>query len=124
MPWKFGPCWRVQKALDGQGIAYEVVAGPSRPKKRTAVIDGTGQQLYPAIRFDDGSWYREESKDMARTINAGELTGKKRGDPPQGSGVAAERSRRLVEAVRGKRASPATDSRAGEARSALGGVRQ
>jgi hypothetical protein len=29
---RFGPCWRVQKALDDQGIAYEVVPGPWRPK--------------------------------------------------------------------------------------------
>ena len=72
-PWKFGPCWRVQKALDDQGIAYEVVAGPWRPKNRRAVIEGTGQSLYPAIRFEDGSWYREESKEMVRSINEGRL---------------------------------------------------
>ena len=58
-----------------------MVAGPWRPKKRTAVIDGTGHPLYPAIRFDDGSWYRDESKDMARTINAARLMEKQRGDP-------------------------------------------
>ena len=29
--WKAGPCWRVQKALDAQGIDYEVVKGPVRP---------------------------------------------------------------------------------------------
>jgi hypothetical protein len=29
--WKFGQCWRVQRALDEQGIAYEVVKGPARP---------------------------------------------------------------------------------------------
>ena len=28
------PCWRVQKALDEQGIEYEVVKGPLRPGKR------------------------------------------------------------------------------------------
>ena len=72
-PWKFGPCWRVQKALDDQGIAHEIVRGPRRPKNRTAVIAGTGQPLYPAIQFEDGSWYREESKDMARTISDGRL---------------------------------------------------
>ena len=72
-PWKFGPCWKVQKALDDQGIAYEVVRGPWRPKHRTAVIEGTGQPLYPAIRFDDDSWYRDESKEMARTISEGRL---------------------------------------------------
>jgi glutathione S-transferase-like protein len=70
-PWRLGPCWRVQKALDDQGIAYEIVRGPRRPKNRAAVIAGTGQPLYPAIQFDDGSWYREESKDMARMIDAG-----------------------------------------------------
>jgi hypothetical protein len=70
---KAHPCWRVQKALDEEGIRYEVVAGPWRPKNRTVVIEGTGQPLYPAIRFDDGSWYREESKDMVRTISEGRL---------------------------------------------------
>ncbi len=39
-PWKFGPCWRVQKALDDQGIAYEVVPGPWQPKNRALVIRG------------------------------------------------------------------------------------
>jgi hypothetical protein len=72
-PWKFGPCWRVQKALDEQGIAYEVVAGPWRPKNRATVIEGTGQPFYPAIQFEDGHWYREESKAMALRISAGRL---------------------------------------------------
>jgi hypothetical protein len=68
------PCWRVQKALDDQGIEYEIVGGPwpSR-KKRTALLEGTGQALYPAIQFEDGTWYREESKDMERTIREGRL---------------------------------------------------
>jgi hypothetical protein len=74
-PWKFGPCWRVQKALDDQGIEYEVVAGPWRPKHRTAVIEGTGQALYPAVEFESGGWYREESTDMVRTIRDGRLLG-------------------------------------------------
>ena len=78
-PWRFGPCWRVQQALDEQGIPYEVVRGPWRPKNRTAVIEGTGQPLYPAIRFGDGSWYREESEDMARTIRDGGLPGRQPG---------------------------------------------
>lgn len=76
---KFGPCWKVQKALDDQRIAYEVVPGPWRPKNRTAMIEGTGQPLYPAIRFEDGSWYREESKEMARTISEGRLMEKQQG---------------------------------------------
>jgi len=68
------PCWRVQKALDEQGIEYEVVPGPWPARKnRTAVIAGTGQPLYPAIEFEDGTWYKEESADMARTIRAGKL---------------------------------------------------
>jgi hypothetical protein len=73
----------VQKALDDQGIAYEIVQGPWRPKKRTAVIEGTGQPLYPAIRFEDGSWYREESSDMALSIHEGRLTGKQQQKPPR-----------------------------------------
>jgi hypothetical protein len=73
MPWKFGPCRRVQKALDDQGIPYKVVAGPWRPNNRTAVFEGTGQPLYPVIRYADANWYREESKEMARTISEGRL---------------------------------------------------
>jgi hypothetical protein len=73
---KFGghPCWKVQKALDDQEIEYEVVKGswPGR-SKRTALIAGTGQSAYPAIEFEDGSWYREQSKDMERTIREGHL---------------------------------------------------
>jgi glutaredoxin len=74
------PCWRVQKALDDQGIAYEVVKGPWPSRKdRTAVREGTGQTSYPAIEFDDGSWYREESKDMETTIRSGRLMDKAAG---------------------------------------------
>jgi hypothetical protein len=29
--------------------------------------------LYPAIQFEDGSWYREQSKEMEKTIRAGKL---------------------------------------------------
>jgi hypothetical protein len=72
------PCWNVQKALDEQGVEYEVVPGPwPGRKKRTAVIEGTGQPLYPAIQFEDGSWYREQSKDMVRTIREGRLMEKR-----------------------------------------------
>jgi glutaredoxin len=67
------PCWKVQKALDEQGVDYEVVAGPLSRSKRTAVEQGTGQRMYPAIQFEDGTWYREQSKDMAETIRAGRL---------------------------------------------------
>jgi len=75
---KFGghPCWTVQKALDEQGVEYELVLGPwpgrnnSRP---AAMTEGTGQSSYPAIQFENGTWYREQSKDMARTIRDGKL---------------------------------------------------
>jgi hypothetical protein len=85
---KFGghPCWKVQKALDDAGVEYELVTGPwpSR-KKRTAVLDGTGQSSYPAIEFEDGTWYREESKEMERTIREGRLTEKAGGGAPAAS---------------------------------------
>ena len=73
MPWKAGPCWRVQKALDERGVDYQIVKGPVRPRKRTEVQRISGQSLYPVIEFEDGSVYREESADMAATIRAGRL---------------------------------------------------
>ena len=45
---------------------------PSR-KGRTAVIEGTGQSGLPAIELEDGTWYREESADMAKAIRAGKF---------------------------------------------------
>jgi hypothetical protein len=41
------------------------------------LLDGTGQSMYPAIEFEDGSWYREQSKDMERTIREGHLMEKR-----------------------------------------------
>jgi len=67
------PCWRVQKALDEQGIEYEVVPGPVRRSKRDHMEAHTGQRLYPAVEFENGTWYREESADMAKTIRAGKV---------------------------------------------------
>ena len=78
--WKFGPCWRVQRALDEQGIAYEVVKGPTRPGKRDDLQRLSGQKLYPVIEFENGSIYREP-KDMAATIRAGKLDEKRRAAP-------------------------------------------
>jgi hypothetical protein len=70
----------VQKAFDDAGVEYEVVPGPWPGRKnRTTVIEGTGQASYPAIRFEDGSWYRDESAEMARTIREGRLLEKQRG---------------------------------------------
>jgi glutathione S-transferase len=67
------PCWRVQKALDKQGVDYEVVPGPVRGGKRDELEQLSGQRKYPVIEFDDGSIYREESKDMAARIRDGKL---------------------------------------------------
>jgi glutathione S-transferase len=67
------PCWRVQKALDEQGIEYEVVKGPLRPGKRDELEQLSGQRKYPAIEFEDGQVYRAESADMAQRIRDGNL---------------------------------------------------
>ncbi len=69
------PCWKVQKALDEQGIEYEVVKGPLRPGKRDELEQLSQQRKYPVIEFEDGSVYREESADMAARIRAGKLQG-------------------------------------------------
>jgi glutathione S-transferase len=66
-------CWRVQKALDEQGIEYEVVKVPLRRGNRAQVQELTGQAVVPVIEFEDGSGYRAESKDMAARIRAGRL---------------------------------------------------
>ena len=69
-------CWRVQEALDEQGIAYEVVAAPTFPRgRRTEVLEHTGQHFLPAIELEDGTWWREDSKAMAAAIRAGRLGG-------------------------------------------------
>jgi glutathione S-transferase len=67
------PCWRVQKALDEQGIDYQVVKAPLRRGRRTEVERVSGQKLLPVIEFKDGSVYRAESKEMAERIRAGRL---------------------------------------------------
>ena len=77
------PCWKVQKALDEAGVDYEVVKGPLRKSKRTELEQKSGQRQYPVIEFEDGSVYREQSKDMAETIKAGKL------DEKRGGGAAA-----------------------------------
>ncbi len=70
------PCWRVEKALIDMGIEYETVAGAAMPwqrDRRSELIEKTGANRYPAIEFEDGSVYREESKAMVETILAGRL---------------------------------------------------
>jgi hypothetical protein len=72
------PCWKVEKALIDMGVEYEAVHGPWLRNKRKVVSANTGQSAYPAIEFEDGTWYREESSDMAATIRAGRLDAKRR----------------------------------------------
>jgi len=67
------PCWRVQKALDEQGIEYDLAIGPVRKGKREQLEQISGQRAYPTVEFDDGTAYREESADMAARIRAGKL---------------------------------------------------
>jgi glutaredoxin len=67
-------CWKVQKALDDQGIDYEVVKEPTVPRSRRKDVERiSGQRWLPMIEFEDGSSYRDESKEMATTINSGKL---------------------------------------------------
>ena len=81
---KFGghPCWRVQQALDKAGVDYVVVKHPYR--NREAMEKLSGQKKLPAIEFEDGSVYREESKDMAETIKSGRLMDQRGSAPAQG----------------------------------------
>jgi glutathione S-transferase len=68
------PCWKVQKALDEQGIEYELVKGPLRKSKRDELERLSGQRKYPVIEFEDGSAYRAESNEMAARVRSGNLT--------------------------------------------------
>jgi glutathione S-transferase len=67
------PCWKVLKAVQDSGMPYEHVKEPLRRGKREAVQEHTGQRKLPAIELDDGTWVREESKELVRRIQAGEL---------------------------------------------------
>jgi hypothetical protein len=73
------PCWRVQKALDDSGVEYELVKEGSSFKgsSRGPTTEKTGQKKFPWIEFEDGSFYRAESKEMAETIRAGKLDEKR-----------------------------------------------
>jgi hypothetical protein len=67
------PCWKVQKALEQQGIDYEVVKHPVRRGRRTDYVALTGQKLFPAIELEDGRVIREQSTDLAARIREGRL---------------------------------------------------
>jgi Glutathione S-transferase, N-terminal domain len=83
---KAHPCWKVEKALQDMGIDYERVNLPSGKGNRSDIEAITGQKKYPAIQFEDGSVYREESKDMERTIRDGKLMEKATGATVESSG--------------------------------------
>jgi glutathione S-transferase len=69
------PCYRVQLALDEAGVEYEIVKEPLLPRgRRTDVIEHTGQSHLPAIELEDGSWWRDDSAEMANAIRAGRLS--------------------------------------------------
>ena len=67
------PCWKVQKELDAAGIEYEVVKEPLFRWSRKEYEQRTGQRTLPAIEFDDGTFLREESDDLAARIREGRL---------------------------------------------------
>ena len=70
------PCCKVMKALNDAGVPYEHVKEPVLRPRRKAVLEHTGQHKLPAIELEDGTWVREESQELIRRIEAGEL-------PPQ-----------------------------------------
>jgi hypothetical protein len=74
------PCWKVERALQDAGVEYERVEEPHARRKRHNTLARTGQKSHPWIEFEDGSVYREESKEMAETIRAGRLD-EQRGTP-------------------------------------------
>jgi hypothetical protein len=80
------PCWKIEKALQETGIEYEALGGPFRKSQRDVLAEHTGQRLYPAIEFEDGSWYREESKEMEKTIREGKLMARAQGAAAATSG--------------------------------------
>ena len=70
------PCWRVQKALDEKGVDYELVKHPQPflgRGRRKQLQELTGQTMLPVLELEDGTMVREESKEMAEKIRAGEL---------------------------------------------------
>jgi glutaredoxin len=73
------PCWRVQKALDESRVEYEVVKEGSsfKSSSRERTLEQTGQKQFPWIEFEDGSFYRDESREMAATIRDGRLDEKR-----------------------------------------------
>lgn len=65
-------CWKVQRALDEQGVEYEVVKHGYGKGKRSEVEALSGQRKLPVIELEDGTAYREESDDMAARVRSGQ----------------------------------------------------
>ena len=66
-------CWVVQKALDEQGIEYEIVKQGWGKGKRPKVEAISGQSKLPVLELADGEVYRAESKEMAARVRSGDL---------------------------------------------------
>jgi glutaredoxin len=77
-------CWRVQRALDEQGIEYDLVKHGYGKGRRPEVVALSGQKLLPVIELEDGTVYREESKDMAARVRSGELAAAAPDETPAG----------------------------------------
>ena len=70
-------CWRLQKALDEQGVDYEIVThgyGKSE-RSRADVIELSGQKYLPVLELADGTAYREETDEMMAKLRSGALPG-------------------------------------------------
>lgn len=68
-------CWKVQRALDEQGVPYEVVKHGYGKGRRPKVEALSGQSKLPVLELADGTTYRAESDDMAARVRSGDLGG-------------------------------------------------
>lgn len=66
-------CWVVQKALDEQGIEYEIVKQAWGKGRRPKVEALSGQSKLPVLELPSGEVYRAESKEMAARVRSGDL---------------------------------------------------
>jgi len=69
----YDACWKVQRALDAQGVDYEIVKHGYGKGSRPELEALSGQRLLPVIELEDGSAYRAESDEMAARVRAGTL---------------------------------------------------
>jgi glutathione S-transferase len=70
-------CWRLQKALDEQGVDYEIAThgfGKSE-RSRADVVKLSGQKYLPVLELADGTVYREETDAMIARVKSGRLPG-------------------------------------------------